>query len=298
MKKAIIFGLILLFLVGFVSAFEINSYSPVDLNVVMNEGSNQEFNLVILTTSNEDLIYNWELYKNDGQIIAPSNIIFTRDEKEIFSINPDGTNLKQLTLRPSDSSWNDGGAIYDEYPSLTKNGKIVFARKDGDTAFHGAYQIWSMNLDGSGQIKLTGWFTESIPPNADYTGKLISAISLSDFNIYYNLGAKIWKMNIDGTNEEIVFPVYPFGNSTESCSQIKVSLDGTKIVCINKDNMVEVINIDGTNEMVLTTKDYISDYTVPSLKPYTSPGWNYDGTRITFVIENTKLWSMNLDGSG
>lgn len=283
--------------------FVIDSYFPQSLDIIINAGSSQLFTI---NASNENLTYDWRLYKNNGVTTVPSDIIFTRDEKEIFSMNPDGTNLKQLTFRPSDHTWSDGGAIYDEYPVLAKDGKIVFARKDGDIAFHGAYQIWSMNLDGSRQTKLTDWFTVSTPPNVNYIGKPVTSTSLSDSSIYYNVGGYIWKMNLDGTNQESFFPpidsINPNGNLTKYCLGAKVSWDGTKIVCINNKKLVEMMNSDGTNEINLTTNSTSliyydeTNYMINS-NPYTYPNWNFDGTRITYVLDGGQLWSINLDGS-
>ncbi|MDD5133759.1 MAG: hypothetical protein PHD81_04965 [Candidatus Nanoarchaeia archaeon] len=275
------------------SSVTTNSYSPYELNVNINGGSSQLF---AINASIENLTYNWELYKNNGQVSVLSNIIFTRDNKEIFSINPDGSNLTQLTFKPSDSSYNERGAIYDEDPVLTKDGKIVFRRKEGEFAWSGAYQLWLMNGDGTGQKNLTSWFTVSMPPSADYTGKLVKAISLSDSNIYYNIGDRIWKIDYNGTNEELVFPLNITGNYTSGCMQISVSPDGTKIVCI-KGSSIELMNIDGTNEIILATNNYTSEYPWLNPTPYTNVGWNFDGTRITFVRDMFKLWSMNLDGS-
>ena len=73
-----------------------------------------------------------------------SKAVFTaRDSKgdiEIFRINTDGTDLRNLTQMPG----------VDSSPTVTRNGKIVFT-SDRD----GTFDVWLMDADGTNPINIT-----------------------------------------------------------------------------------------------------------------------------------------------
>ncbi len=67
-------------------------------------------------------------------------------QKQIFAINPDGSNKKQLT----------SGAAAHVSPAWSADGKYIYHR----TPEGGSWGIWRMNADGSGPVKLIG----DVPP--------------------------------------------------------------------------------------------------------------------------------------
>jgi TolB protein len=67
-------------------------------------------------------------------------------QKQVFSINPDGSGKKQLT----------SGAAMHVSPAWSADGKYIYYR----TPEGGSWGIWRMNADGSGPVKLAG----DVPP--------------------------------------------------------------------------------------------------------------------------------------
>lgn len=253
MKKFVILGLVFLFLVSLVYAFEITSYSPIDTNIIMNEGSTQEFSSAILTPSSENLTYNWELYKINSEGII-NKVVFTRQGK-IFSMDSNGNNIQQLTSELAN----------DTYPSISLDGtKITFVR-NGD--------IWVMNVDGTNQLKLT----EKIPTNTTW---LFNRPSWTQDNrIVYENNGEILIMNSDGTNQLQLTQKFPENITvTDSFKDPFVSHDGKIYYIYNK--MIWVMNADGSNQIQLTYKNPINSserYSYPSISP--------DGTKLTYIYK-------------
>ena len=110
-------------------------------------------------------------------------IAFT-SENTVYSINPDGGALLQLT--PHD----DGN--FDHFPHWSPDGaKIVFAR----TTFTVKSQIYVMNADGSSPTRLTNNTAADKQPLWSPDGTKIAFVSDRDGN------DEIYVMNADGSNQ-------------------------------------------------------------------------------------------------
>ena len=85
---------------------------------------------------------NFPTYTPDG-----TKIVFEEEENDTIDImNADGTGLTVLT--------NQGGVYYDEYPSVSADGKtIMFSRYPGDE--NGGENIFAVNIDGSNLRQIT-----------------------------------------------------------------------------------------------------------------------------------------------
>jgi dipeptidyl aminopeptidase/acylaminoacyl peptidase len=189
----------------------------------------------------------------DGTKIALSRSLpYPSSERQIWTMNADGSNQTRLTSGSSDRSpaWSPDGT------------KIVFAR---------ANNIYTMNADGSGLMQLTnvGTGTAQDP-----------AWSPDGTKIAFVRANNIWKMNPDGSSQ---VAVTTRGVAEELEPQW--SPDGRKIVFTfntdedpdNNDHFfdVGVINPDGTNWVDITN-------TVPSPDEF-SPQWSPDGQKVLFT---------------
>src|SRR5215212_9836220 len=122
----------------------------------------------------------------NGKIVFASNrttlITNPTGDNEIYTMNPDGSGLKQLTFNKSK----------DFNPSFSPNGRrIVF---DGDR--DGKHEIYSMKADGSDQKRLTTNNAYDGDPVYSPEGSKIAFVSDRDGDL------EIYTMNVDGTNQK------------------------------------------------------------------------------------------------
>ncbi len=182
---------------------------------------------------------------------------------EIYTMDPDGTNVLQLT--------NNAGSS--DHPTFNPDGsRIVFhSFRDG-----GSSEIYIMNADGSAQTRLTN----------DAQGDLDATISSTGV-IAFEKACDIYKINANGTNQVRL-------TETAACdSKPAISPDGTRIAWVTLAggaNQIFRMNSDGSNIVQLTNPPGFNSF--PSFSP--------DGTKITFTSGrdgNNEIYVMNEDGS-
>ena len=201
----------------------------------------------------------------NGKIVFMSNR--NGPDYDIFSINPDGTGLTDLT----------NNSAMDYWPHVSADGsKIVFT----SDASPGDLELFSINIDGTGRTQITN----------NSVNEAMSAWSPDGSKIVYSLGGnQLFTINSDGTGQQLLEP----GPNAQSPQW---SPDGTKIVFeANRNNNVDLftINADGTGLTRLTT----------SPERDLLPEWSPDGTKIAFLHDpcsscGSGVWVMNADGSG
>jgi len=204
---------------------------------------------------------------------------------QIFTINPDGTNKKQLTFKGENGrpDWSpDGRRI--SFSSL-RNGRVWVA---------------VMDADGSNQKLLA----EGVAPDWSPDGKQI-AFSRPD--------GQIWVMNADGSDIRRITQSNTFKGGPSW------SPDGKQMVFILVKNPgsqtdpqpeIGIMNSDGTNERILTTEDRMNIRVEPdgsitvceTAYDANAPAWSPVDDRIAFWsgIENQygQVWIINADGPG
>ena len=159
------------------------------------------------------------------------------------------------------------------------NGPIAFAsERDGN------WEIYAMNADGSGVVRLTNNSTTDRQPSWSPDGRRIAFSSYRDGNW------EIYAMNADGSNQtrltrNSVNDWYP-----------SWSPDGRRIAFSSqRDGNWEIyaMNADGSGVSRLTNRPNNNDY---------YPRWSPDGGRIAFFSyhgsDNREIYAMNADGSG
>lgn len=188
-------------------------------------------------------------------------------KSDIFVIDEDGRNLKNLTNHPA----NDINGIWS--PDGTK---IAFA-SDRD----GNYEIYVMNADGQETTRLTNNPQKDSSPSWSPDGKQIA----------FARGRFIYVMSADGGSERRL---------TEWGAEPACSPDGKKIAFYGKEGLefeITIIDVDGGNRVPLTNRPGFYNH---------SPAWSPDGSQIAFVSENRnnragismfEIYLMNADGS-
>ncbi|MFC1573555.1 hypothetical protein ACFL30_00060 [Candidatus Latescibacterota bacterium] len=182
---------------------------------------------------------------------------------DIYTINADGTNLKQLTRNMEKN----------RFPTWSPDGsKIIFSSsRNRKTSF----EFFIMNADGSNHTRLPfvkGWCGR---PGWSPDGKKV----LFDAGLKGNF--EIFTMNLDGTD------LVNISNNPSWDGMADWSPDGTKILFVSNrdvDHEIFVMNTDGTNVIKLTDNEYKD----------TTPSWSPDGTQIVFVSDRDHKFEVEV----
>jgi dipeptidyl aminopeptidase/acylaminoacyl peptidase len=238
----------------------------------------------------------------DGKIAFASN----RDGNfEIYTVDPDGTNLQRLTHTAADESmpaWSPDGS------------RIAFQRRDPPT---GNIDVWTMFADGSGQVDVTRGVEPEWSPDGRKLvfarGGVFISDGTSETIASTNPDARIPDWSPDGTTiayadvardtSSDVFSVRPEGSADTrltnnfSSSAPSWSPDGSRIAFMRKANFgapynAWVMNRDGTGQTQLTTGSDDIEY----------PAWSPSGTRIAIQFRpgggsTNVIGVMNADGT-
>jgi len=215
------------------------------------------------------------VYSPDGSMIA-----FTTSREGLSSVyvmNADGTNPHNV------SSPIDKNTTGTNFPvSWSADGRVVFHHPAGSR-----YEAYTVKPDGTGLGLFFGRATDHSPEWSPDKSKIA-------FIRDTPTGSHLFVMNADGSNvrqltahagQDMLFTdIYQIDSRNWSD-------DGSKIVYVdqvNSQNELHVINVDGTNDVRLTS--YTADFN----------GWSPDG-RITFSANtngSNDIYLISSDGSG
>ncbi len=217
-----------------------------------------------------NVIDSYPMFSPDGKKIAfESN---RTGNFEIYTINADGTNIKQLTY----------DTAFDGTPAWSPDGKlIVFAsERDNDP------EIYIMNADGSNQKRLTNIKGDDSHPKFTPDGKKIifcSAKATPDLTIDWSKQwIEIFTMNPDGTDIQQISHFKAVSTFPD------LSPDGKKIVFrkvtpeagfnwdlsnSERNSEIFVMNSDGTNPVNISNNAAFDGW----------PVWTTDGKKILFA---------------
>ncbi|MCP2167556.1 TolB family protein [Goodfellowiella coeruleoviolacea] len=187
----------------------------------------------------------------------------TDSDKEIYSINPNGSGLTKITNNKDDDS---NAAVNAD------NTRIAFTRLSS-----GSNQLWTMNVDGSNQTQVTrGESIADGPIDWSPDGTRI---------VYTDSSSTLTTIHPDGTG------MTSLGVKGSAAAW---SPDGTRIVYADSSDNIATVNVDGTDATQLTS------YEFPQFAG--APDWSPDGTRIvyswtSFSPSASQIYVMNADGS-
>jgi len=161
--------------------------------------------------------------------------------------------------------------------SFAETDKIVFtSNRDGYN------EIYTMNADGSGVVRLTNNSAHDSDPDWSPDGTKIVFLSKRDGN------TEIYTMNADGTGQTRITDNPSFEDHASW------SHDGKKIVFTSNSSSnyeIYTMNADGTGQTRITDNPS-GDY---------APNWSHDGKKIVFKSHrdgNPEIYTMNADGTG
>ena len=197
---------------------------------------------------------------------------------QIYSVNPDGTALVQLT--------HFGNGQFAIWPHWSPDGThLVFARNKG-----GNFRLWIMDANGHHlhMVARDGNGTNDLAPTYTPDGK---RLVFSRCRPDPPGGCALFFVRTDGTHRQTLTPFHlddvDFGSS--------VSPDGSRIAFARFNangitSQIYVMHSDGSGAHALTA---------PALEGF-APQWSSDGRRITFSSDSGRLgsnvYSMDADG--
>ncbi len=213
---------------------------------------------------------------------APNGkIVFSSDmtgNREIWSINADGSEQRQLT--------NDPG--WDLFSVVSPDNKFIFF----DSNRTGEAQVWRMNADGSDQIQIThkvGGFPHLVSPD----GKWLYFMSVPE--------RKLMRIQTDGGEEELVLDKRSdntaFSVLDKRSYSFALSPDALQAAFFESRDRRTVIAI-----VSLVTQQTIKTFELPNEKSIVvQSAWSPDGKSLFYISQDDKrknyiVWQQRLDG--
>jgi Tol biopolymer transport system component len=202
---------------------------------------------------------------------------------QINVAEPDGSGVQALTT----------GAYFHACAAWSADGsKIAYCSNEA-----GAFEIWTMNADGSGQAPLTKLGGSALFPDFSPDGTLVA------FDGTQGTDAQSQIRTVDTATGASVSVLTSCATDKPTCSNSYPawSPEGTQIAFIHADAVdadgngtgteVWVMDADGGNAHALTTDGAPKDQL---------PDWSPDGAQIAYEIRASgsgSIWAMNADGS-
>ena len=196
----------------------------------------------------------------DGRVIYTVAASGTSD---LYVVNPDGTNLTQLT---SDTALNG-------LPRVPADGRfIVFL-----SARTGSPHLWRMNSDGTNVTQLTNGMAE-INPEVSPDGKWVIFQNITDLGL--------WKISTDGGT--------PAQVTNKLAAQAAFSPDGKLVACRYRESDLSPFK--------LGLIDFVTGQIVKSIDIPPGDNtlqWTPDGRAVLYVTRQggvANIWSQPIDG--
>lgn len=190
---------------------------------------------------------------------------FMSGNLELWSVNADGSNQRQLTNNPAD----------DAAPVISADGNLIFFTSNRT----GAFQVWRMSADGSNQTQITdkeGGFPLFVSPDGEW--------------LYYNHGVSrtLWRISLkSGEDIQILDKPRDF---------FSLSPDGKQVAYEDKQGDETVIRIHS-----LADGKIIKTFSLEDGKNFLLQiAWMPDGQKLTYItttseFQNNVLWMQSLN---
>jgi TolB protein len=257
----------------------------------------------IVFTSNIDPAGRWDLFTMRPDGTGVKRLTVLPDPKSPFSApewSPDGTQLVFTSPSPSSrhgqvyridadgsglTQLTHGTGIDADSPSWSLDGSKIVLKRAGSAE----YAIWVMDADGSGLRRLTSELYDNSDPTFTPDGKrILYASQKGGFSA-------IWIMNADGSDQRRLTPA-----GLEAASP-DVSPDGSHVVFgqggdPSEPGSIYTMGIDGSAITRLTDSGCCHHDGLPKYSP--------DGTQIVYLTDRDfplrdgmEIYEMNADGT-
>ncbi|MGH9948205.1 MAG: winged helix-turn-helix domain-containing protein [Pyrinomonadaceae bacterium] len=232
-----------------------------DANMLISTQVSQDFQMFVIngdeTTGRSSLADASQVtFAKNGRIFFSS---VTSGNDEIWSINSDGSDSRQLT---NDSA--DDGA-----PTISPSSDLVFFASNRT----GNSQVWRMNVDGSNQVQITykdGGRPIFVSPDGRW--------------VYYRHGLlrTLWRVSSSGGEEKEVFNKKP--------NEFAISPDGSQVAFFEQKDDYKTLEVASIADGSIVKSFRIADQT----PAFNMIAWMPDGEALIYVLsadgKNNVLW--------
>jgi Tol biopolymer transport system component len=271
--------------------------------------------LIILSSCKKDAVVDMTPINTKGEVLFISRRIPNSADWQMFLMNADGTNQRAISnslVRCSPPVLSNSGTkvaftTYDldgqNQKILSKgkqfcgspnwspdDSKLTFVKNDNNVG--GTYDIYSIKVDGSNEIKLTNQNDNFSPQYSPDNNSII-------FSSSNNTWTGIYKMNINGSNKQLLTP------QSKSFGDPKISSSGNMISITSNDwngSQIFVMNSDGSNlkQITFTVSSKYFDTGFPR-DGNCNPVWSPNDDKLAYVsYENGSpdIFIIKSDGTG
>lgn len=183
------------------------AWSPDDTQIAFLSYREDTLDIYIMDADSSNITMLFDSGTHDADISWVENKIVFTSNSSIWMMNDDGTNPTQITYPPNAGEWGGANLPFGDYdPRLDPNGeKIIFSRLESDSNPHGDYNFFIINIDGSGETRLTDTgYSQGLSSWSHSGDKILFIVSAINAIGKYD----IYMMNSDGTNTQDITPDY------------------------------------------------------------------------------------------
>ncbi len=182
-------------------------WSPDATEVAFLTMRNGDMDIFLMDVEGNDQRLLYDSGSHDSDIDWVDNqISFTRDS-QIWLMDDDGTNARQLTDFRRAGEWGEANLPFGDYdPRLNPTGReIVFERLIDDSSPHGIYEIITIAVDTGAETPLTeNGYTQGLASWSNAGDRLVYIVSAIGLEGQFDL----YLMNADGSDNRNVTPDY------------------------------------------------------------------------------------------
>lgn len=182
-------------------------WSPNDSMIAFLSKRDVDLDIYLMNANGDGQHKLYDSGSNDADIDWKGDTIVYTSMFSIWSIKADGTSPKQITNLPNAGQWGTANLPVGDYdPRLSPTGeKIVFERLENPNSTHGDYNIFTININGSEETRLTDTgYSQGLANWSHDSGKIAYVVAAANDEGRYD----IYIMNNDGSNNHNVTPSY------------------------------------------------------------------------------------------
>jgi Tol biopolymer transport system component len=182
-------------------------WSPDDTRIAFLSRREKDLDIYVMDADGSNAKRLYDSGSNDADIDwADRSIVFT-SQFAIWKVNDEGGQPIQITSPPDRGQWGKANLPAGDYdPRLSPDGKkVVFERLEDTDRPNGGYDIFIINIDGSGETRLTdSSYAQGLASWSHSGDRLVYIVAAINGEGKYD----IYTMNSDGTNNRDVTPDY------------------------------------------------------------------------------------------